>query len=124
MEKQITAHELKAQLAQFTGTENYYRHGIGKTQLLITDGIKYLAETAACYWLLDIILSHQVSTEVNKEKFQVWKLLKQSNGTWLIRCTDGNHRLITAQRIPYSDFPLENIDIWFTNNVAMLPSEY
>lgn len=35
----------QAQLAQFTGTEHYYRIG---PKHLLTDGTQYLAEKAAC----------------------------------------------------------------------------
>ena len=41
-------------LSQFTGTENWYRHNLN-TDILYTDGAKYVAETAGAYWLLDEI---------------------------------------------------------------------
>ena len=37
-------------LAQFTGTAQYWRVA---RQFVITDGVKYLAESAACFWLID-----------------------------------------------------------------------
>ncbi len=37
-----------ATLAQFTGTAQYWRVA---RQFVITDGVKYLAETAACFCL-------------------------------------------------------------------------
>jgi hypothetical protein len=43
-----------ADLHQFTGTEHWYRHALVKS-VLFTDGAKYLADTAAAYWLLDEI---------------------------------------------------------------------
>ena len=42
-------------LAQFTGTAQYWRVA---RQFAITDGVKYLAETAACFWLIDAAISH------------------------------------------------------------------
>ena len=36
-------------LAQFTGTAQYWRVA---RQFVITDGVKYLAENAHCFWLL------------------------------------------------------------------------
>ena len=47
-----------AALAQFTGTERYYRIA---PKFLITDGVKFLAENAGCYWLLDVAVSHLVT---------------------------------------------------------------
>jgi hypothetical protein len=43
------------QLNQFIGTEKYYR--ISRKHLL-TDGTKYLAEEAECFWMMDAIASH------------------------------------------------------------------
>jgi len=36
----------QSDLAQFTGTENYYNHHLGYRY---TDGVKYLAEVGKCY---------------------------------------------------------------------------
>ena len=44
-----------ATLAQFTGTAQYWRVA---RQFVITDGVKYLAESAACFWLIDAAISH------------------------------------------------------------------
>ncbi|AFZ01593.1 DUF6876 family protein [Calothrix sp. PCC 6303] len=51
-----TAQQIIAQLNQFTGSTTLYKHWLG---LKYTDGIKYLADEASCYWLLDAIFSHQ-----------------------------------------------------------------
>ncbi|MEI6807003.1 MAG: DUF6876 family protein [Myxococcaceae bacterium] len=50
------------QLSYFTGTEKYY--SISRRHLL-TDGTKYLAEKAECFWLMDAIASHlsEIGTE-------------------------------------------------------------
>jgi hypothetical protein len=39
-----------AALDQFTGTAQYWRVA---RQFVITDGVKYLAENAHCFWLLE-----------------------------------------------------------------------
>lgn len=44
-----------ASLTEFTGTERYYR--ISRKHLL-TDGTKFLADQAQCYWMMDAIASH------------------------------------------------------------------
>jgi hypothetical protein len=41
-----------ADLAQFTGSEHWYRHGMVRS-VLFTDGAKYVADIAGAYWLLD-----------------------------------------------------------------------
>jgi len=40
-------------LSQFTGTENWYRHGINRN-VLFTDGAKYVADKGGTYWLLEL----------------------------------------------------------------------
>ena len=63
-----------AALAQFTGTENWYRHAINR-KVLFTDGAKYVADQAAAYWLLDeIALIQPYNSRIAAESFQVWKL--------------------------------------------------
>ena len=44
----------KSELAQFTGSENWYRHGINRN-VLYTDGAQHVAEHGGAYWLLDEI---------------------------------------------------------------------
>jgi len=43
-----------ADLARFTGTEQWFRHSIN-SKVLYTEGTQYLAEHAGAYWLLDEI---------------------------------------------------------------------
>ena len=43
-----------AVLAQFTGSEHWYRHGLVR-DILFTDGAKYVADQGGAYWLLDEI---------------------------------------------------------------------
>jgi len=112
-----------AQLSQFSGTEKYYR--ISRRHLL-TDGAKYLAESAECFWMMDAIASHVSEIGINDWFIQV---KVQVHG---FRCTmiydDGNGNELARQEIPYTDFPLEKIKIfacWDTEHwVLMLPSEY
>jgi hypothetical protein len=44
----------KLYLRQFTGSENWYRHGING-KVTFTDGAKYVVDTGGAYWLLDKI---------------------------------------------------------------------
>jgi hypothetical protein len=69
-----TATLSEVQLRQFTGSENWYRHGINRS-VLFTDGAKYVADQGGAYWLLDIIaIAQQHDKRVSAEEFQVWKL--------------------------------------------------
>ena len=111
-------------LSNFRGSENFYEHNLLNISCIMTEGIKYLADEANAYWLLDAILSHQTNTLVRKEEFQVWSLKKDIGEKWILSCEDGNKHEIVIQRIPYSDFPIDEITIWFTNGTLLLPSEY
>src|SRR4051812_32551772 len=45
-------------LEQFSGTENYYRFTFD-SDVLLTDGAKYVADNASAYWLMEAIASYQ-----------------------------------------------------------------
>ena len=114
----------KADLYQFTGTEQWYRHTIVRS-VLYTDGAKYVAEQGGAYWLLDEIAFTQKSNAVvAAEEFQVWKLHVQPDSSGTLICEDGNSNVIFSKPLEYTDFPLPEITLYFTNNVILLPSEY
>jgi len=61
-------------LAHFTGSENWYRHGLNR-DVLFTGGAKYVADQGGAYWLLDeIALAQRGEKAVAAEEFQVWTL--------------------------------------------------
>jgi hypothetical protein len=111
----------KSDLAQFTGSEQWYRHGLVR-KVLFTDGAKYVADAAGAYWLIDEIAFAQVEPAVAAEGFQLWKLTV-TNNTAVLTCDDGNGTIVFTKRIEFTDFPLDEITFYFTNNVILLPSE-
>ena len=113
-DKQIT----EMDLAQFTGTTQYFRHW--SKRIVYTDGIKFLAENAGAYWLVDLIASYQ---PVKTER-QYWTLKREEQGYSAI-CKDGNDNLLVKQTFEYTDFPeyLLPFDLYLQNNVLYLPSE-
>jgi len=122
MAKTVTLN--KSDLTQFTGTEQYYRHGINR-KVLLTDGAKYVADSAGAYWLLDeIALVQPHNKRVAAEDFQVWKLVVRPDRTATLTCGDGNDNIVYTKEIRYTDFPLDETIFYFANNVIHLPSEY
>lgn len=113
----------KQDLSQFTGTEQWYRHSM-VANVLYTDGVKYLAQHGGAYWLVDEIAFAQGFETVSMEEFQVWKLTVHSDQTAVLACEDGNSNICFSKRISFTDFPLESIELYFLNNVILLPSEY
>jgi hypothetical protein len=110
-------------LSQFTGTERYYR--ISKRHLL-TEGTKYLAEQAECFWMMDAIASHLA--EIGTTDWFVAVKTTVTDAKALMVYEDGNGHEHARQEIPYTDLPLAAITLyacWDGQHwVIMLPSEY
>ncbi|MFN3634355.1 MAG: DUF6876 family protein [Rhizobium rhizophilum] len=113
----------KADLAHFTGSETWYRHGLARN-VLYTDGAQHVAETGGAYWLIDEIAFGQAEPGVAAEEFQVWTLTVAANKTATLTCDDGNDRIVFSKQIEFTDFPLDDIRFYFINNTILLPSEY
>jgi hypothetical protein len=120
----LTAGELR----QFTGTETWYRHLV--PGFTYTDGVKFMAERGGAYWLIDEIAFAQMgSKRLKSEPFQAWTLKKdaEGNGAALTATDGGKGRapcVLFTKRIDYTDFPLDEITLWFTDSVLLLPGEY
>lgn len=148
-EKQIQLRaEFEAKLPHFTGTEGYlrFRYPWLRRQFLITDGVKFVADKASAYWLLDLIASHFSNQRLANETFQIWRLVVNLEGEadigsfeevqddnqamqairrWfptsrtgqaLIVAEDGNGKLLAQQAISYTNFPLPDFTFYVTND--------
>ena len=113
----------EADLRQFIGTENWYRHWL-KPNVVYTDGVKYVADHAGAYWLVDEIAIGQFDLRIAAEPIQFWKLLVCDDRSAELRCEDGNDRCVFSKRIGYTDFPLPEIALYFTDDTLLLASEY
>jgi|SRR5580704_2530502 hypothetical protein len=119
-----TAKLTEADLRQFTGTENYYRHALN-SNILFTDGAKFVADQGDAYWLLDLIaLAQRYDNRLRHEPFQVWALAVRVDRSATITVEDGNNKLLWTYAIEFSDFPIPGITLWYSNNVIYLPSEH
>jgi hypothetical protein len=114
----------KAELAQFTGSEQWYRHGMNR-KVLFTDRAKFVADRAGAYWLLDeIAIIQPYDKHGAAEEFQVRKLAVNADHSGILTCDDGNDHVVYTKQIEYTDFPPKGITFYFTNNTMLLPSEY
>jgi hypothetical protein len=112
-----------ADLRQFTGSENWYRHALAP-DILFTDGAKYVADTAGAYWLLDeIALAQRFVASVRREEFQLWRLAVKDNAATLT-CENGDGQTVFTKAIPVTDFPGDGVTLYFRNDTIHLPSEY
>ena len=113
----------KSDLFQFTGSEHWYRHSLAR-KVTYTDGAQYVAESGGAYWLIDEIALNQTEPKIAAEEFQVWRLKVNFDKTATLECDDGNGRIVFSKYIEYTDFPLDEMAFYFTDNVIMLTSEY
>jgi len=112
-----------ATLSQFTGTAQYWRVA---RQFVITDGVKYLAESAACFWLIDAAISHLL--EIGTHDWFVLVRTEVSGSSAVMIYEDGNGSEYARQEIAYTDLALSSVRlyaVWDSERwVIMLPSEY
>lgn len=111
-----------ADLTQFIGTTSYYRHWLG---LKYTDGVKFLADRAEAYWLVDLIAMHQPNclTDPMLQEIQFWKL-KVENQSGVLTCERDEGDVYLSEQIPFTNFPLEHITLYLSGGVLYLPSEH
>ena len=111
-------------LAQFTGSQHFYRHGLVR-EVLYTEGVEYVAETAGAYWLLDeIALAQRNIIPVKREDFQVWDLKVDAAQEGVLTCGDGNGLEVYSKPVPLTDFLELGIRFYYADWVIHLPSEY
>ena len=115
--------QLLNHLDQFYGTQYYYPLW---PKVFLTDGAQFLAQEAACYWLMDAITSHILHL-TNAEAFVSCKLTVNNDKAELV-LDDGNGNVLATQKITHTNFPLESIVLyacWDRERwVLMLPTEY
>ncbi len=119
---------LSVKLAQFTGTECWYKHW--SQRLLYTDGIDFLQREAKCYWLVDAIASHQ-SPALDRacDGFQLWILRRDGKDGAILTCqADSDKPALVKQEIEFTDFPADEIHLYVegvgARKTVLLPSEH
>ena len=121
----LTKQEILNTLPQFTGTDGYTVWSPIFRNFVLTDGAKYIAESADAYWLVDLFASHLPAYK--DEGFAVL-YLKVNGGKATAQIEDGNGKVLKKQKIEYTDFPLDQIVLYCCPQqglfVIMLPGEY
>lgn len=128
METQISPHELRNNLETFTGTETFYNIPLLKTWF--TDGIKYLADAANCFWLVTDV-SVIAKSLMNRSRFITIDFKKLSEEKQdcigyeaIIEYSNGNGRILETHKYHSTDFPLKKLRLFFTEDTLYLPSEH
>lgn len=117
---------LKSELSQFIGSEQLYFNPLYRA-MRYTDGVKYFANTAGAYWLLDIIgTEYHPKTVGQRPEWDYFLSIKMEvkDSEAGIRVTDGNDTTFVERRVDFTDCPEGQWNFYLTNNVLLLPSEY
>jgi hypothetical protein len=119
----INKAQLLTNLKHFSGSEEFYFMPLFRS-FKYTEGVKYLAQNANCYWLLDYIFSSQNFEILQNNEFQTWKIKVNEDKTALILVEDGNYNNLKSFNLDFTDFSLDEITLWFIGDTLLLPSEY
>tara|TARA_R110002051_G_scaffold223612_1_gene286860 strand:- start:1260 stop:1640 length:381 start_codon:yes stop_codon:yes gene_type:complete len=120
--------EITEGLQHFNGTEMFYQIPLTRTRF--TDGLKYLANVAGCFWLITDV-SVIAKSLMDKSYFITidFKRLSEKEKTEheceaIITYSDGNDNIFESHRYSFTDFPLDKLRLFFVDNTLILPSEY
>ena len=80
-----------------------------------------LTHSTYYYDSIAIVQAHVKAAKA--KEFHVWTLKVNPDSTTLLTCVDGNNRIVYKQSIHFTDFPLPEIKLCFTDNVIMPTSE-
>lgn len=118
----LPVEEIETTLSQFTGSDTVYRHW---SDLVYTEGVRFIAESCEAYWLIEAIASYQhlFRRDPMLREIQFWTLKKLDDG-WELLCERDSGDVAIRQKIEYSDFPLNQIKLYVCNHTILLPSEY
>ena len=119
---------LAQDLKQFSGSTVYYTLPLFNYKY--TEGVHYLAEQAACYWMLTDIAA-VVKRFRAKHGFIVALFKRYSEAEQnrtqheaIISYGDGNGITLFEQEYDLTDFPLDELRLFFVDDTLMLPNEY
>ena len=119
----------------FTGGLGFYRHQFNRN-IIYSEGVQYLAEEGQAYWLIDAIASYYITSKMRSamaqderlESMHFWTLTVKDERGVLVAQADSGEPAFIKQKIPYTDFLLDEVRIWagFDGRhwVLYLPSEH
>lgn len=125
-----------ADLRQFTGDLERFLHPFARG-VIYTPGIRYLAQRAGAYWLIDEIALAIAGGDVARAGKSDERVL--SLHFWRLEVREDRSAMLTARayhgvppfvthHIPCTDFPLDHVDVWAGNDgrhwTLYLPSEH
>lgn len=122
------ANEIKTGLQHFHGSETIYQIPLTRTRY--TNGIKYLANSAECYWLITdtsimakSLLPKSYFITIDFKRLSL-KEQKIQGCEAVITYGDGNDNVLAKHKYNVTDFPLDELRLFFVDDTLMLPGEY
>jgi hypothetical protein len=113
--------QLRAEMLQFYGTEHLYRHLGGG---VYTDGVKFFADAAGAYWLLDLVFLDLLPfARQHHHEFAHLSVVVAKNAAALT-ADDGDGNTFWTRDIVFTDLPEGLWSFYLTDNTLLLPSEY
>lgn len=131
------AAELRAGLAHFYGTEQWFKHSL-VPRMIYTEGVQFFAENAGggAYWFLDIVATEVVALAKKEPFIHIKMVIDKSpkrQGVKPSQCflvaDDGNDNQLWSRTIAWTDCPEGIWDFYLEDNgeghvVMLLPSEH
>ena len=121
-------------LSGFTGTTDKYVHRLPMTpDLLLTEGVKYFAEEAGAYWLMDIVATEFVPKLSDEDYIIFIQVTVDSDNGAVIIGSDGDKGdgpvILHTRTIEYTDLPTNStfnfiLTVDYQGTTLLLPSEY
>jgi hypothetical protein len=120
--------EVNDYLANCNGTDTLYKHWMSR--IVYSGGVKFIADKLGAYWLIDVVLSHQMNRKAiaAANGFQVWRLTHNKTGSGCkVTMDDGGQdgpaKVLITQRIQFTDFPRGVEVVWYVENGVLLLRE-
>lgn len=89
-------------------------------------GVKFLAEEARAYWLIDAIALAQplALRDAWLREFQLWELFVGEDRAATLVCSRDSEDEVFRRRIGYTTFPMAYVKLYVEGRVLLLPSEH
>lgn len=125
----------KSDLYGFIGDDIRYMHPLNR-KVIYTPGVRHVAYAGKAYWLIDAIASYFGSSIMDEamakdsriKSLQFWRLKVTDGKATLTAVADQGCEPFITQEFEYTDFPLDEIDIWAGFDGSLwtlyLPSEH
>jgi hypothetical protein len=111
--------QIAERLTGFSGGLLYRHH---KDNFLITAGVDAMIHQCRADWL--VLKSYMLASELLELSYFIRIELQMQGTCAMVTYTDGNDTMLRIQHYDNTDFSLESLVLYFTNNTFLLPSEY